>query len=64
MFKSSVLVVRIMRTILEFGALRSFRAANGDCTGAVSTRVCQRASMVAVYNLLYDRYKVDKIVVF
>jgi hypothetical protein len=53
-----------MWKILEFGALRCFSAARGDCTGTVSTRVCQRADMVAVHKLLYDEYKVDNKVVF
>jgi hypothetical protein len=44
--------------------LRSFRAARGDCTGAVSTRVCQRADIQAVHKLQYDEYKVDNKVVF
>jgi len=64
MFKSPGLAKRIMRKSLEVGALRGFRAAKGDCTGAVSTRVCQRAGMVAVHKLLYDEYKVDNKVVF
>jgi len=38
--------------------------AKGDCTGAVSTRVCHRAGMVAVYKLMYDEYNVDNKVVF
>jgi len=46
------------------GALRGIRVAKGDCTGAVSARVCQRAGMVAVHKLLYDQYKVDNKVVF
>ena len=45
---------------MEVGDLGGFRAAKGDCTGAMSTRVCQRAGMVAVHKLLYDQYKVDK----
>jgi len=49
---------------MEVGDLGGFRAAKGDCTGAMSTRVCQRAGMVAVHKLLYDQYKVDKKVVF
>jgi hypothetical protein len=56
--------LEIMRKSLEVGALRGFRAAKGDCTGAVSTRVCQRAGMVPVHKLLYDEYKVDGKVVF
>ena len=46
------------------GALRGIRVAKGDCTGAVSTRVCQRAGIVAVYKLLYNKYKVGNKVVF
>ena len=38
--------------------------AKGDCTGAASTRVCQRAGMVGVHKLLCDEYKVDNKVVF
>jgi hypothetical protein len=53
-----------MRKVLEFGALQLFRVSKGDCTGAVSTRVCQRAGMMAVHKLLYDRYKVGNKVVF
>jgi hypothetical protein len=53
-----------MWKILEFGALRSFRAARGDCTGTVSTRVCQRAGIEAVHKLQYDEYKLDNKVVF
>jgi hypothetical protein len=64
MFKSSGLAIRIMRKSLEVGALRGFKLAKGDCTGAASTRVCQRAGMVAVHKLLYDEYKVDNKVVF
>ena len=63
-FTSPGLALRIMRKSLEVGALRGFTAAKGDCTGAVSTRVCQRAGMVAVHKLLYDEYKVDNKVVF
>jgi len=44
--------------------MRCIRVATGDCTGAVSTRVCQSAGMVAEHKLLYDQYKVDKKVVF
>jgi len=62
-FKSPGLAVRIKK-ILEVGALRVFRVTKGDCTGAASTRVCQRAGMVAAHNLLYDEYKVDNKVVF
>jgi hypothetical protein len=64
MFKSSGLFVRIMRTILEFGALRVFRAAKLDFTGAASTPVLQRLGMTTVHKLLYDQYKVDNKVVF
>jgi hypothetical protein len=64
MFKTSGLVVRIMRTILEFASLRVFRAAKGDCTGAASTRVLHRLGMMTVHKLLYDQYKVDNKVVF
>ena len=64
MFKSPGLAIRIMRQSLEVGALRGFRVAKADCTGAASTRVCQRAGMVAVHKLLYDEYKVDNKVVF
>jgi hypothetical protein len=53
-----------MRESLEVGALRGFKAAKAKCTGAMSTRVCQRAGMVAVHTLLYDEYKVDNKVVF
>jgi hypothetical protein len=53
-----------MRKILEIGALRGFRVAKGDSTGAVSTRVCQRVGMMAVHKLLYDQYKVGNKVVF
>jgi hypothetical protein len=63
-FKSSGLAVRILRKSLEVGALRGFKLAKGDCTGAASSRVCQRAGMVAVHKLLYDEYKVDNKVVF
>jgi hypothetical protein len=63
-FKFPGLSLTIMRKSLEVGALRGFKAAKGDCTGAVSTRVCQRAGMVAVHKLLYDEYKVDNKVVF
>ena len=64
MFNSPGLAVEIMGKSLEIGALRGFRAAKGDCTGPASTRVCQRAGMVAVHKLLYDEYKVDNKVVF
>ena len=64
MFKSPGLAVRIMRKYPEVAALRGFRAAKGARTGAVSTRFCQRAGMVAVHKLLYDKYKVDNKVVF
>jgi hypothetical protein len=53
-----------MKKCLEVGALRGLRVAKADCTGKVSTRVCQRAGMVAVHKLLYDEYKVDNKVVF
>jgi hypothetical protein len=53
-----------MRKFLEVGDMGGFKAAKRDCTGGVSTRVCQRAGMVAVQNLLYDEYKVDNKVVF
>ena len=64
MFKSPGLALKIMTKSLEVGAVRGFKVAKGDCTGAVSTRVCQRAGMVAVHKLLYDEYKVDNKVVF
>jgi len=64
MFKSPGLAIKIMRKSLEVGALRGFKAAKGDCTGAASTRVCQRAGLVAVHKLLYDEYKVDNKMVF
>jgi hypothetical protein len=64
MYKFQGLALTIMRKSLEVGALRWFKAVKGDCTGAVSTRVCQRAGMVAVHKLLYDVYKVDNKVVF
>jgi hypothetical protein len=64
MFKSPGLALRIMRKSLEVGALTGFKVAKGDCTGATSTRVCQRSGMVAVHKLLYDEYKVDNKVVF
>jgi len=64
MFKSPGLAVRIIRKILEVGDLGGFRAAKRDCIGALSTRVCQRAGMVAAPKLLYDQYKVDEKVVF
>jgi hypothetical protein len=63
-FKSLRVAVRIIRKFLEFGDLRGFRMTKGKCTGAVSTRVCQRAGMVVVHKLLYDEYKVDNKVVF
>jgi hypothetical protein len=53
-----------MRTFLEVGDLCGFRTAKGDCTGTVSTRVSQRAGMVAVHKLLYDEYKMDNNVLF
>jgi hypothetical protein len=53
-----------MRKSLEFGAIRGFRAAKGDCTGPVSVHVCKRAGLVAVHKLLYDEYKMDNKVVF
>ena len=53
-----------MRKSLEVGALGGFKLAKGDCTGAASTRVCQRSGMVAVHKLLYDQYTVDNKVVF
>jgi len=62
-FKSPGLAVRIKK-FLEVGDLRVFRVAKGDCTGAASTRVCQRAGMLAMHKLLYDEYKMDKKVVF
>jgi hypothetical protein len=58
------ILIRIMRKILEFGALRVFRVAKGDCTGAASTCVCQRAGMVVVHKFLHDEYNVDNKVVF
>jgi GNAT superfamily N-acetyltransferase len=58
------LAVKIMRKSLEFGAIRGFRAAKGDCTGPVSVHVCKRAGLVAVHKLLYDEYKMDNKVVF
>jgi hypothetical protein len=59
-FKSSWLAVRIMRKILEFGDVGGFRAGKRNCIGAMSTRICERAGMVAVHRLLYDEYEVDK----
>jgi hypothetical protein len=56
--------IRIIRKIMEFGALRGFKGSKGDCAGAVSTRVCQRAGMMAVHKLLYDQYEVCNKVVF
>jgi hypothetical protein len=53
-----------MRKSLEVGALQGFKVAKGDCTGAASTRVCQRAGMVAVHKMLYDEYRLDNKVVF
>jgi len=64
LFKSPGLAGKIMRKSLEVGATRGLKVAKGDCTGAVSTRVCQRAGMVAVHKLLYDEYKVDNKVIF
>ena len=54
MFKTPGLAKRIMRIYPEVGAFGGFRAAKEDCTGAVSTCVCERAGMVAVRNLLYE----------
>jgi hypothetical protein len=64
MFKYPWQAARIMRKILEVEDMGGFRVAKADCTGGVSTRVCQRAGMVAVHKLLYDEYKVDNKVVF
>ena len=63
-FRSPGLAKKIMRKSLEFGAIRGFRAAKGDCTGPVSARICERAGLVAVHKLLYDEYKVNNKVVF
>jgi hypothetical protein len=64
MLKSPWQAARLMRKILEFEDIGAFRAAKRDCTGGVSTRVCQCTGMVAVHKLLYDDYKVDIKVVF
>jgi hypothetical protein len=64
MLKSAGLAERIMRRSLEVGALGGFKVAKGECTGAASARLCQRAGMVAGHKLLYVQYKVDNKVVF
>jgi hypothetical protein len=53
-----------MRKILEIRDVSGFRAGERNSIGAMSTRICERAGMVAVHKLLYDEYKVDKKLVF